>query len=318
MSDGTKPVLVMMVGLPASGKSTISNNLAKEINATVFSSDTLREELYGDVNDQEHNNELFAELHRRIKRCLSDGKSAIYDACNISSKKRRSFLQEIEYITCEKECVITATPYEKCLENNKNRDRQVPERVIERMYRSWNTPYYFEGFDSIKIHYWDAENMRRSRTYALAWYLDYLDYEQNNPHHNLSLGGHCEKAMYYLLKGYRVKWSNDLFAGTIINAAAIHDCGKLFTKTFKNGKGKVTDVAHYYSHEHVGAYDSLFFQYVADINALDVSILVDLHMKPYVWERDGNEKLRKKYLKLWGDELYQGVMLLHEADKAAH
>ena len=315
MNDGARPVLVMMVGLPAAGKSTISDRLAKEMNATVFSSDALREELYGDVNNQEHNSELFAELHRRIKRCLSDGKSAIYDACNISSKKRRTFLQEIGHITCSKECVIVATPYKQCLENNKNRDRSAPERVIERMYRSWNTPYYFEGFDSIKIHYWDAENMWRSITYAPAWYLDYLDYEQDNPHHNLSLGAHCAKTMYYL---YDSKWADYQSIETILNAAAIHDCGKLFTKTFKNGRGKVTDVAHYYSHEHVGAYDSLFFQYVAGVNALDVSILVDLHMKPYVWERDNNEKLRKKYLNLWGDELHQSVMLLHEADKAAH
>ena len=29
----------------------------------------------------------------------------------------------------------------------------------------------------------------------------------------------------------------------------------------KNSKGEITDIAHYYSHEHVGAYKSLFFEY---------------------------------------------------------
>lgn len=86
MDTSTKPVLVMMVGLPASGKSTIAYNLAKENNYIVFSSDALREELYLDINDQTHNHELFVELHKRIKTALKEGNNVIYDACNLSSK----------------------------------------------------------------------------------------------------------------------------------------------------------------------------------------------------------------------------------------
>ena len=103
-------------------------------------------------------------------------------------------------------------------------------------------------------------------------------------------------------------------------AATAHyfQCGKPFCKTFKNNKGETTDIAHYYGHEHVGAYDSLFFTYVAGINTLAVSALISNHMKPWVWERDNNEKMYNKYLKLWGDYFMQCVMILHEADKAAH
>ena len=54
------PKFIMMCGLVASGKSTRVKELAKEYNATIFSSDALREELFNDVNDQEHNQELFA------------------------------------------------------------------------------------------------------------------------------------------------------------------------------------------------------------------------------------------------------------------
>lgn len=84
METSTKPVLVMMVGLPASGKSTIAYNLAKENNYIVFSSDALREELYLDINDQTHNHELFVELHKRIKTALKECNNVIYDACNLS------------------------------------------------------------------------------------------------------------------------------------------------------------------------------------------------------------------------------------------
>lgn len=311
MLDSTKPVLTMMCGLVGSGKSTHARKLAQENNSIIFSSDELREELYGDINDQMHNHELFVELHRRIKIALKDGNNVIYDACNLSSKRRISFLQELKHIPCWKNCIIVATPYEQCMENNINRDRRVPDYVIERMYKSFDTPYYYEGFDSISIKYWDGVVKQT----PIDWALRYVDYKQDNPHHGLTLGDHCIQAPFYIVR----KWSDNPFVITLFQAALIHDCGKPFCKTFKNGKGETTDVAHYYSHEHVGAYDSLFFDYPVRVNALDVSALISNHMKPYVFEKDGgNKKLYNKYKKLWGDDFMQYVMILHEADKAAH
>lgn len=312
MGVSTKPVLVMMVGLSASGKSTIAHKLAKENNYIIFSSDKLREELYGDINDQTHNHELFVELHRRIKTALKDGNNVIYDACNLSSKRRIAFLQELKHIPCWKNCIMVATPYEQCVKNNMNRDRHVPDYVIERMYKSFDTPYYYEGFDRIKIHYWDNSQTQN----PTSWVLEHLDYKQDNPHHRLTLGEHCVQAAKHLL---RTKWEDHPWFNTLFSAALIHDCGKVFTKSFKNSKDEFADIAHYYSHEHVGAYDGLFFDYPVGVNALDVSALISNHMKPYVFEKDGgNEKMRNKYLKLWGSDFYQCVMILHEADKAAH
>lgn len=310
MGTSTKPVLVMMVGLSGSGKSTYAHKLAQENNAIIFSSDGLREELYGDINDQTHNHELFIELHRRIKTALKEGNNVIYDACNLSSKRRIAFLQELKHISCRKKCIIMATPYEQCLENNANRDRHVPDYIIERMYKSFDTPYFYEGFDVIGIEYW-KNIVRQTPT---DWALKYVDYKQDNPHHRLTLGEHCIQAPFHIVK----KWSDSPFAITLFQAALAHDCGKPFCKTFKNGKGETTDIAHYYSHEHVGAYDSLFFDYPFGVNTLDVSALISNHMKPWVWERDNNEKMYNKYKKLWGDYFMQCVMILHEADKAAH
>ena len=307
----TKPVLTMMCGLVGSGKSTLAHRLAQEIDATVFSSDELREEMFGDVNNQDNNTELFHELHKRIKDCLKSGNNAIYDATNISSKRRRSFLQELNKIDCTKKCVIMATPYEQCLENNKNRDRQVPEYVIENMYKHWNTPYWFEDWDYIDIHYWPEYTKQK----IYDWVSKHMDYSQDNPYHTLTLGQHCFNAAYYFYKNM----TNNKFL--LSCAAAIHDNGKVFVKKFENAKGEPTDIAHYYSHENIGAYNALFFDYGFNVDVLDISILVNLHMMPYNWERQNNEtelKLRRKYYKLWGAETYNNVIMLHEADKAAH
>lgn len=300
------PKFIMMCGLVGSGKSYHAQKLAKEYNATIFSSDSLREELFGDANDQDHNQELFLELHRRIKDCLKNNKSAIYDATNISYKRRMSFLQDLKHIPCEKICILMATPYEECLHRNNNRDRKVPEHVIKRMYYGFDVPWYYEGWDVIEVEY--SQGSEGYFGYPMDWAESVNDYNQENPHHSLTLGQHCEKSR---------KWIDDNKGSNLLRyAARIHDCGKPKTKTFVNSKGETTDIAHYYNHERVGSYDSLFC--FGAIYKLKLAVLIRWHMQPYYWEKENNVKLQEKYRKLWGETLYNEIMLLHEADKAAH
>ena len=57
---------IMLVGLPASGKSTYAEKLRKD-GYHIHSSDKIREELTGDVNSQDKNTDVFVELHKRVK-----------------------------------------------------------------------------------------------------------------------------------------------------------------------------------------------------------------------------------------------------------
>jgi predicted kinase len=102
-----KNKLIMMVGLPGSGKSTKAQELSKEYNAVIHSSDKIREELFGTMDTQDGNDLVFQTLHKRVKSDLRDGKNVIYDACNISYKRRMTFLQEIKKIECEKIAILT-------------------------------------------------------------------------------------------------------------------------------------------------------------------------------------------------------------------
>lgn len=302
----SRPEFIMMVGLPGSGKSTIAERMAEEKNTIILSSDQLRKELFGDENSQENNEKVFAILHREIKNNLKAGNNVIMDSTNISSKRRRAFLRELKNISCKKICAVVETPFAMCLALNDARDRVVPYEVIERMYMNWNTPYWFEGWDNIhRYHsnYCGYENIG-------DWQLNYMLFDQDNWHHSNSLGKHS------LLTGKELLRYED---EALYAAGCLHDCGKPFTKSFKNSKGEETEAAHYYRHENVGAYDSLFFKYPNYVEALDVSILINLHMQPYFWEREENsEKIAMKYKKLWGEELFNKVMKLHEADKNAH
>ena len=115
----------MMIGIPGSGKSHEAEIIAKEHNAIIHASDRLREELFRDVNHVGDNGFLFNELHKRIQRDLKAGKNVVYDATNINSKKRISFLRSLKDIPCEKIAILMITPYEQCLKNNAGRERSI-------------------------------------------------------------------------------------------------------------------------------------------------------------------------------------------------
>lgn len=314
----TKPALYMLCGLSGSGKSESAKNLQNKLNELndstfIFSSDSLREELYGDINDQTHNNEIFQELHSRIKDCLKKGDNAIYDATNIKSKRRRAFLDELKNIDCYKVCHIIWRPYHECVLLNRGRDRIIPENVIKRQYMNWQTPWYFEGWDKIHI----VGTCITNSTYYLDEAEKYRHFNQHNYHHNLTLYEHLTKTAQYI----RNRDANNY---NLMIAGQLHDIGKPFTKTFEtlsNIDGNTDSVynnAHYYQHHCVGAYDALGLYY-GDSNSDDkllISTYITYHMQPYFWK--DNPKNEEKYRELWGEDFYNDILLLYEADKAAH
>jgi predicted kinase len=302
------PYFVMMCGIVGAGKSYWAEEISKMErldNPVICSSDAIREELFGDINCQDNNEEVFKVLHSRVKDNLRNGKSVIYDACNINSKRRRAFLAELKNIPCAKGCVVIETPFAECCKRNEERDRVVPKNVIERMYKNWQTPYWFEGWDGI----FELNTKKGVRNNVDRWVESNMGFEQHNSHHTMTLGEHC------------LAVANELKEDPLLYyAGLVHDCGKPFTKSFVDSKGEISSEAHYYNHNYVGSYDSLFFRYPDGVQSLDVSILVGLHMMPYFWEKDevNGEKTKEKYRKLWGDELFNDVMKLHEADKRNH
>ena len=321
-----KPMMIMMMGLPGCGKSTLAAHISvsdgqiivmqdksDENNPIIHSSDDLREELYGDASTQGDNNKLFVELHRRIKNDLRSGKNVIYDATNINKKLRISFLNELKNIDCRKVCIAVMTPYESCIENNKKRERVVPERVIRKMYKNWQPPHFHEGFDEIHFAFLCTEGGHISNM-PFHTLVDTMDaFDQENSHHALSLGEHCRRACQYC---YDVQASDK----NLITAAYLHDIGKLETKTRINSRGIDDGNCHYYQHHCVGAYLAMFYLtdggYTIE-DQCDIINMIYYHMHPYMsWKQ--SEKARKRDKELLGEELFASIMMLHEADLAAH
>lgn len=88
-----KPKLYVLVGLSGSGKSTLAAQLAESNeNTVIVSSDAIREELTGKIEDQSRNNEVFEIFYQRIRKNLEEGKNAIADATNLLIKSRLRIL----------------------------------------------------------------------------------------------------------------------------------------------------------------------------------------------------------------------------------
>ena len=299
--------LIYLVGLPGSGKSTLANFYTVK-GYKVFSSDAIRAELYGDESVQDNPQKVFNLLHKRIKNALSAGENCIYDATNVKSKTRIAFLNEIKNISCIKECVIVWAPVEVCKERNAARNKKVPDYVIERMWKNFETPYYFEGWDEISTCYTQSqeEALESFRIFSLNR-IKACSFNQDNKHHKLNLGEHMS------LAGRKVQTSSD----SLIVATSYHDYGKLFTKTFYDKNGILCENAYYYNHQNVGAYE-IFAARLAEgmEEIIKISALICYHMHPYFWEN--NPKMEEKYKRLWGEDFYNDILLLHEADLAAH
>jgi len=304
----------MLVGLPASGKST----LAKSATGIVHSSDSIREELYGDERVQKDATEVFRIMKERTFNTLLDGKDVVYDATNICRKKRMAFLLELDSFARKnnlevfKECHIAYNTYEECIKNNNNRDRIVPEYVIKKMYTNWNTPSMYEGWNDIKIHTPISFKPKTIKDFLTE---EICRFDQENSHHKDTLGKHMYNTSWQVINKYA---NRDLLKDSdlVVVAAKLHDIGKPFTKTFLNHLGEVDSDAHYYNHENVGAYDILQLRDgYSDSEIINISTLVNLHMMPYSWKY---KKTYKKYQDMLGYDLYRQLMTLHDADVNSH
>src|SRR4029077_14838300 len=92
-----RPSVVVMVGLPGSGKSFLARALAKRTPVVVLDSDAMRLVLFAEPRHTKREHaRLFPALHVVMERLLARGHSVIVDATNLKEWSRRPYYKIAE------------------------------------------------------------------------------------------------------------------------------------------------------------------------------------------------------------------------------
>lgn len=279
--------VTMLIGLPGSGKSTFAEKLAKNEDAIIISTDKIREELFGDEAIQENErydgNTVFCIAHDRVKIAMLEGKNVIFDATNVKRKDRKYFLDLLRPEKClalqktnyhyRFHAILIATSYEKCLENNLNRRRVVPEEVIKRMMCNFEVPMKFEGWDEVEI-YRPFEDWWASRG-GVSYLFDKNKIPHDcEPWHTGTITDHIYAVMDTVSADKILPREEMEFYKT---TAMWHDVGKFYVKAYNEKKKRCV----YYNHSNVSAY--LYCTYETNF---DIAFVIEKHMEAHKYDSD--------------------------------
>ena len=268
----------ILAGVAGVGKSTYINQHKKD-NDLVLSSDQLRIEMYGNLEEgNKHNGEVFNELNNRLRQAIKTHDGDIYyDTTAVSRKQRAGLYKQIKKTAELNNYEIEVVLLHKPLEQNKAQNNQrtgfarVPDDVIERMYKALKAPRIGVDCDSFQVvapdfsEYMDEINHR-------------IDEPHNSPYHAETLQEHMD-----MVNGLAEKTKDE----RLIELAYHHDLGKAVSRTRNNKRSLATDyIRHLYGehdrymgHENVG---SIYYLVKNKDNITpevsDMSMMIEYHM----------------------------------------
>lgn len=145
--------LLMLIGIPGSGKTTHSKDLAKEYDAKVISTDRVRQ-TYKDIKEED----VFPTVYKLCSEELKANRNVILDATHITPKvRKRSFdALDLYNVSYEKVAIYIDTPVEECIKRVEKRNQDpnelfLPLEVIDSYGKNIIIPSKEEGF--IEIHF---------------------------------------------------------------------------------------------------------------------------------------------------------------------
>ena len=124
-----EPTLIVVSGLPGTGKTYFCNQLAERLPFVILESDALRKTLFPSPSySPKENAHLFRAIHRLIETLLKRGISLILDATNLSEAKREYLYNIAERLDVKLILVRVEAPPQVVYERLKNRPKNPEDK----------------------------------------------------------------------------------------------------------------------------------------------------------------------------------------------
>jgi bifunctional polynucleotide phosphatase/kinase len=126
--------VIIMVGYPGSGKSTVAKSICEDERFVL---------VQGDVH------KTSPKMIKAAQPCVKEGKSVVFDATNSSSKKRSEYIEFAKKHNLKVVCIHLATSLEVSYSRNKLREpeQQVPKLAYSVYNKHYNEPSEEEGYE---------------------------------------------------------------------------------------------------------------------------------------------------------------------------
>jgi predicted kinase len=155
----TNPTITILVGPPASGKSTWKAENAK--NAITISRDDIVDELrkgtgmtYAETfSNKEFQSKVNMELENHINKTMNSRKDIVVDMTNMTVSSRKKILSKVPF-GYTKNVVVFKTSRAEILKRLEKREKETGKHVginiVDDMINKYEEPTKEEGFDNIK------------------------------------------------------------------------------------------------------------------------------------------------------------------------
>lgn len=152
--------LICFIGLPASGKSTLCNQMIEDGEVDeVVSADDIRFYTFETQFDPQLEPQVWSIVKARIGKCLSGEKRCLLDATNVDMNRRHDILAIAEYFGAKKKAIVLNIDFDIAMSRNKRHPikvngnhvrRTVPNYAMYRMRYQWDESGLGNTVDSIK------------------------------------------------------------------------------------------------------------------------------------------------------------------------
>ncbi|ARU60166.1 hypothetical protein CBW65_03155 [Tumebacillus avium] len=242
-------VLTVLVGIPASGKTTVARELTAANQGVWIHADDVKKELFGEQTiTQDINDAVLAAVKDRLTQAMEAGRRIVLDAKHRVPKYRRPYLELARKHGYTTEAIFLNVPLEDAVAMNEKRraegEPSVSESQIRRYERLLQIPTYAEEFDRIEVRTTEKVNGEAADFFheqearfikhpvkvvreleadgRLEKWLPELfraiPLDQHNPHHHFTVFEHIIKA-------------TEVVAGTSLHMVwtlLLHDIGKAY------------------------------------------------------------------------------------------